>query len=85
MRIYDLEPEFASCASFYGKAKVIENEDGETLLSYGTEVAVFNNGSLRLLPAAGTSQTTRRHVREYAAQRGYDVHWRDGKAVLSRL
>lgn len=65
MRIYELTP-IDGRASFYGKAKVIESENGDmTLLSYNTEVCkVTADGEVKRL-WSGESQTTTRHFNAF--------------------
>ena len=72
-RIFDLAARFDSRASFYGKAKVLEDDDGTvTLLSYNTPVARICNGKFEKLPQWDCSLTTRRHVREFMRQYGFE-------------
>ena len=65
MRIYELTP-IDGRASFYGKAKVIESENGDmTLLSYNTEVCkVSHDGEITRL-WSGESATTVRHFNAF--------------------
>ena len=67
MRIYELEPQFDARKSFYGKAHVIDHEDGTfELQSYNTIVSRCVNGKVEEL---GTwSQTTTRHQKEFRKQ-----------------
>ena len=65
MKMYELQPN-DSRKSFYGKARVIEKDNGEKVLqSYCTEVCkVTNNGQfVRLWD--GYSATTMRHVNSF--------------------
>mgnify|MGYP007070020138 CR=1 FL=1 len=68
----DLKPMFDSRKSFYGKARTYETGDGMYLISYNTHVMHFSfkDGLTR---AAGQPQsdTTMRHMKEFAAQNGY--------------
>lgn len=70
MYIYELIARFDAHKSFYHKATVsIDETTGKlTLYSYETEVANIVNGKLTMLDAAWYSNTTRRHVREFARQ-----------------
>lgn len=63
--VYELMPN-DSHKSFYGKARVIVNNDGsETLISYSTAVITRNiDGSLTRL-WSGWSATTGRHIRAF--------------------
>ena len=67
MRIYALEPRFDSRKSFYGKAHVIDYENGTfELQSYNTIVSRCVNGKVEEL---GTwSNTTTRHQKEFRKQ-----------------
>jgi len=64
-----LQPRYDSRASFYGKAK-IRQENGKLILqSYYTDVAKIENGKPVVY---GTySQTTLRHIKEFLKQQGY--------------
>lgn len=62
--IYDLIPD-DSHKSFYGKAKVLVDDSGETLLSYGTPIIHRDrSGNLKRL-WWGWSATTGRHVKAF--------------------
>lgn len=63
--VYELTPN-DSHKSFYGKARVIVNNDGsETLISYTTPIVTRNtDGSLTRL-WSGWSATTGRHIRAF--------------------
>ena len=61
MKIYELAPA-DSRKSFYGKAKVIVENDTETLVSYDTPIIRrYSNGKLERL-WSGWSATTGRHI-----------------------
>lgn len=65
MKIYELRP-VDNRKSFYGKAKVIEKDNGETVLqSYDTEVAKFTSGGEFVRLWSGYSATTMRHVNSF--------------------
>lgn len=67
MKIYDLRPMgYERAKSFYGKAKVIEKDDGEIVLqSYNTEVCkITSNGEFVRL-WGGYSVTTMRHINSF--------------------
>ena len=66
MNIYDLDCRYDSRASFYGKAKVIEENGVTKLLSYDTIVAEINKGVLSIHGLY--SNTTLRHIREFIKQ-----------------
>ena len=65
MKIYELEPTYGR-KSFYGKAKVIEKDNGETvLLSYNTEVCKITESGEFIRLWGGYSATTMRHVNSF--------------------
>ena len=67
MRIYALEPKFDSCKSFYGKAHIIDHENGTfELQSYDTIVSRCVNGKVEDL--GKWSNTTTRHQKEFRKQ-----------------
>ncbi len=67
MRIYDLNAQFDARASFYGKAKIIDHENGTfELLSYNTIVSRCENGKVTEL--GEWSATTTRHQKEFRKQ-----------------
>lgn len=64
---YELECRFDSRKSFYGKARVVDYENGKKeLYSYNTLVSVCENGKVTDL--GKWSQTTSRHQREFRKQ-----------------
>lgn len=67
MKIFELETRFDARKSFYGKAHVIDYENGTfELQSYNTIVSRCINGKVEEL---GTwSQTTTRHQKEFRKQ-----------------
>lgn len=68
MRIYELTPMKDSRKSFYGKAKVIEHDNGTIQLqSYNTIVCEIVGGVFRML-WDGRTQTTTRHINEFKHQ-----------------
>lgn len=67
MTIFELSARYDARASFYGKAKVVEHEDGShDLLSYGTLVSQEKDGKITHL--GKWSQTTTRHQKEFEKQ-----------------
>lgn len=67
MKEYELTPRFDSRKSFYGKAVVIDYEDGrQELRSYQTIVSRCRNGVVEHL--GKWSQTTTRHQKEFERQ-----------------
>lgn len=75
---YGLQARFDSRQSFYGKANVIDTKTYLKLQSYDTIVAQYNKktGMFTILPNSQYapngkySQTTNRHIREFARQLG---------------
>lgn len=70
MITYNLETIYDSHKSFYGKAKVVENDLMKSLYSYDTLVATLDTttGNITLHPRWNESQTTLRHVKEFLKQ-----------------
>lgn len=68
MRFYELAAQYDARRSFYGKAHVIDHEDGKTyeLQSYDTIVSRCIDGKVEHL--GRWSQTTSRHQREFERQ-----------------
>ena len=80
---YELETVYDSAKSFYGKAHVICNDDGsKTLRSYDTNVMYFAHGEMSRAFDQPESNTTARHMREFARQCGLP---RMSKAELTEL
>ena len=67
MKIYDLPVMgYDRAKSFYGKAKVIEKDNGEKVLqSYNTEVCKITSGGEFVRLWSGYSVTTMRHVNSF--------------------
>lgn len=68
---YELRCINNSRKSFYGKARVREEEGKTILISYDTEVAYIENG--KPIIKGMYSYTTARHIREFLAQHGFDT------------
>lgn len=67
MRIYELEARFDTRKSFYGKARIIDHENGTIeLQSYNTIVSRCVDGKVEEL--GKWSQTTTRHQKEFRKQ-----------------
>lgn len=65
MKMYELQPN-DSRKSFYGKARVIEKDNGEKVLqSYNTEVCKVTSGGQFVRLWSGYSATTMRHVNSF--------------------
>lgn len=68
-KVYELTAMYDSRKSFYGKAKVIDFENGVLeLLSYNTIVAQIIDGELIWDSLGSYSVTTNRHIREFIKQ-----------------
>lgn len=70
----ELKPKFEEVKSYYKKAYVLEHLGPfpEELISYQTKVAEVSNG--KLVVFGYYSQTTARHVKEFALQHGFKVY-----------
>lgn len=69
MKIYELTAKHDRCKSFYGKAHVIDHENGVLeLQSYDTVVSRCVNGKVERLSKWG--RTTTRHQTEFELQFG---------------
>ena len=67
MKIFGLVPRYDARKSFYGKARVIDHEDGTIeLQSYDTVVSRCVNGKVEEL--GKWSATTTRHQKEFRKQ-----------------
>ena len=67
MKIFELVPHYDTRKSFYGKARVVDHEDGTIeLQSYDTIVSRCVNGKVEEL--GKWSQTTTRHQKEFRKQ-----------------
>ena len=67
MKIFELVPRYDTRKSFYGKARVIDHENGTIeLQSYDTIVSRCVNGKIEEL--GKWSQTTTRHQKEFRKQ-----------------
>ena len=67
MKIYELIPRFDTRKSFYGKALIIDHENGTIeLQSYDTIVSRCINGKVEEL--GKWSRTTTRHQKEFRKQ-----------------
>ena len=67
MKIFELVPRYDTRKSFYGKARVVDHEDGTIeLQSYDTIVSRCVNGKVEEL--GKWSATTTRHQKEFRKQ-----------------
>jgi len=78
MQEYELSAQYDARQSFYGKARVRDNDGDLELISYSTRVAVIHAADPRDENPAksasvyGTySQTTLRHIKEFLLQNGF--------------
>lgn len=76
----DLRPMYDSRQSFYGKARVRNNDGDLELISYNTRVAVIHkDGEVSVYDTY--SATTLRHIKEFLLQNGKKA---DSKAQIER-
>ena len=84
MKIYELQPN-NSRKSFYGKARVIEKDNGEkVLMSYDTEVCKITKSGEFVRLWDGYSATTMRHVNSFldlVGMAGGGKAWWDAQTV----
>lgn len=75
----ELQAIYDNRQSFYKKAYIGEYNNCLCLRSYNTIVACIFKNQLRIY--GGFSQTTARHIREFAKQNGFDefISWQDMK------
>ncbi len=71
IKTYELNASYDSRQSFYGKAKVIEEGNKQTLISHNAEVAIIENGIAKVNDTY--SQTTLRHIKEFLLQNGFNA------------
>ena len=69
-----LSPQYDSRKSFYNKAHVVDDNDGNsTLYSYNTPVCRIIGDKVELLPKWDYSATTLRHVKDFLQQNGFEA------------
>lgn len=69
MQIYELSARYDARKSFYGKAHIIELDNGTIQLqSYDTIVAEIDNNGMYKKIWDGNTQTTNRHIKEFKKQ-----------------
>lgn len=67
--VYDLDPRYDSCKSFYGKAKVLYHKNGDMeLQSYDTIVSRYTKADNKLVHLGKWGRTTTRHQKEFTKQ-----------------
>jgi hypothetical protein len=64
-----LSPRYDSRKSFYGKARVYEENGNKVLISYTTKVAEIKDN--KPIVYGTYSSTTLRHIKEFLKQNGY--------------
>jgi len=70
MKSFELFPRYDRRKSFYGKARIVEHENGDKdLISYTTTVASIKNDILYVY--GWFSNTTARHINEFLKQNGF--------------
>lgn len=67
-RMYELIPQNGRM-SFYGKAKVLIDEQGETLYSYDTPIIRLNKDGTLTRLYSGWSATTGTHIKSFCGLR----------------
>ena len=65
----ELQPIYCSQKSFYGKAKIIKENDTIKLQSYNTIIAEIRSGILHI--NGFYSATSTRHLKEFMKQNGF--------------
>jgi hypothetical protein len=70
MKTYELIASWDARKSFYGKAKVRENDGDLELISYNTRVAVIHSDGTASVYGS-YSATTLRHIKEFLLQNGF--------------
>lgn len=68
--MYELMANFDSRKSFYGKARVLEEGDRKTLISYNTKICTISGPGTFQKLWSGWSNTTARHINEFRQQAG---------------
>lgn len=85
MRVYELSAYHDARQSFYGKAQVIEQDDGQTILqSYSTKVARIwtdDDGEDHAEVYGTYSQTTLRHIKEFLLGFGFEA--KNSKQIMA--
>jgi len=69
---YELQTQYDSRKSFYGKAKVEVKDGVHYLYSYDTLVAEYNEKTGEVDVKGWYSATTARHINEFLQQLGFD-------------
>ena len=84
----ELMPLNCSQKSFYGKAYFIDTDDNKTILySYNTPILEYDKDKQTIFDYDNykDSNTTRKHIREFARQRGYNFYVKDFEHYFIKL
>lgn len=76
----DLEPVYSNVKSFYGKARIIRENEVIKLLSYNTVIAEIKDNKVHI--NGFYSQTSTRHLKEFLQQYGFKI---GTKAQLEKM
>ncbi len=76
----NLEPVYSNVKSFYGKARIIRENEVIKLLSYNTVIAEIKDNKVHI--NGFYSQTSTRHLREFLQQYGFKI---GTKAQLEKM
>jgi hypothetical protein len=71
MQTYELSPRYDARQSFYGKARVIEDNGVLKLWSYDTHVASIKGNKAEVYGTYST--TTLRHIKEFLLQNNFEA------------
>lgn len=69
--LVEMKPQFESAKSYYGKAHIENGVWNKRLISYSTIVAEYEWASKKLIIHGEYSNTTLRHIKEFAQQMGF--------------
>lgn len=72
---YELNSQYDSRKSFYGKAQVVYEGNSKVLYSYNTKVAEIKDG--KPIVYGTYSTTTLRHIKEFLKQEGYKAETKE--------
>lgn len=76
----NLEPVYSNVKSFYGKARIIRENEVIKLLSYDTIIAEIKDNKVHI--NGFYSQTSTRHLKEFLQQYGFKI---GTKAQLEKM
>lgn len=69
--LVEMKPQFESVKSYYGKAHIEISGSNRKLVSYWTYVAEYDHDNQKLTINGEYSNTTLRHIKEFAMQMGF--------------